>query len=557
MNHTSTERFQFKYIGGVGRVTGSCTLVTRGNAQFLVDCGMVQGEVHAEYENNQPFPFKASEIKFIILTHAHLDHCGRIPMLVEQGFKGRIYCTEATRKLTIEILKDSVKVSGIGNNKLIDQLKFESVDKRDGFKWGRLQPIDTDLMLGLYRSAHILGSASAVIADTNRVDSIWFSGDVGRNSRDEMLQPLLKYRQGPDFRNKLVVCESTYGAKSSPSQCKGFKERQEYFKNVFEDTLDKKHGSVVIPAFSLQRTQDILTDLYLLFQNYPSLCGGISVICDSPLAQRISKIYAEELFGYHKKGDEDNYIYLNPALIQQFPQGAAGGINKLSKLFSEQKTKVGEHTFQWEDPGCTSDKPTVYITSSGMCSAGPVVNHLKRCLPEKKNTIVLTGYQGRGSLGSKLVSLMNNEILEEKPMHESIDFNPSEVRADICMMSDYSGHADREGILDYLFNTKKEFSVPEIHLNHGDDCAREQLRNAIIQRYEELEEKYPGVYVRPNVEMPAPDATYSMGDGRVNPKEMSLNLELELEQKSKEIEDLRMQLATSNQRLADLESAHL
>ena len=108
--------FKIKYLGGIGRVTGSCTLVEHSQTKFLVDCGMVQGEAHADFENTQPFQFKPSEIKFIILTHAHLDHCGLIPRLADEGFTGKIYCTDATRKLTIEILRDSAKISRLYNN---------------------------------------------------------------------------------------------------------------------------------------------------------------------------------------------------------------------------------------------------------------------------------------------------------------------------------------------------------------------------------------------------------------------------------------------------------
>ena len=542
--------FKITYLGGIGRVTGSCTLVEHSQTKFLVDCGMVQGEAHADFENTQPFQFKPSEIKFIILTHAHLDHCGLIPRLADEGFTGKIYCTDATRKLTIEILRDSAKISRLYNNATIGQLNFECIDQKSDFKWGRLVPIDNDLMIAMYRSAHILGSSSVVVADTNKVDSIWFSGDVGRNNRKEMLQPLLKYRQNPDYRNKLVICESTYGAKPTTDQCKGFEERQDYFKTIFEETLKKKKGSVVIPAFSLQRTQDILTDLYLLFKNNPSLCGGVSVVCDSPLAKRISQIYAEELFENNKSGNDENYKYLNPDLITQMPKGNPDFFADLISIFRSKNTKIGKHTFRWEGPTYTSHKPTVYISSAGMCSEGPVVKHLKRFLPDSKNTIILTGYQGRGTLGSKLVKIMNGESLEDLPLHKKVKLVPGEVHASILMMKDYSGHADRDGLLDYLFNTDKGYSPPEIHLNHGDNAARQELKNAIIFRYEELELQQPGVYKCPKVEIPAINSTYTMSNGIVELEEKPLKVERE----NNQLDEILKFVISINSRLTRLEA---
>ena len=543
------EGFKLSYIGGIGRVTGSCTLVKHRETQFLVDCGMVQGEAHADFENKQPFQFRPNEIKFIILTHAHLDHCGLIPRLANEGFNGKIYCSDATRKLTIEILKDSAKISGLYSIKNINNLNFECIDQRDGFKWGKLVPIDNDLMIALYRSAHILGSTSVVIADTNKVDSIWFSGDVGRNCRKEMLQPLLKYRQNPDFRNKLVVCESTYGANTSTDKCKGFEERQDYFKNIFEQTLVKNKGSVVIPAFSLQRTQDILTDLFLLFQNHPSLCNGVSVVCDSPLAKRISTIYAHELLQKNKIDGEDNYKYLNPALITQLPPDRPDCLTDLAEVFRSKSTKIGKHTIQWQKPNYMSKQPTVYISSAGMCSEGPVVKHLNRFLPDNKNTIILTGYQGRGTVGSALVGIMNRESLEDKPLNKNIKLLPSQVHANILMMKDYSGHADKDGLLDYLFNTEREYCPPEIHLNHGDNNAREELRKSIMSRYEELESEKPGVYKRPIIAIPALNSTYTMTDGIVELAEQSSTVEHELDR----LEEILRYISSIDNRLASLE----
>lgn len=511
------ENFKIQYLGGIGRVTGSCTLVEKAGTTFLIDCGMVQGEAHSDYENGQKFPFDPDNIKFIILTHAHLDHCGLIPRLVNEGFNGKIYCTTATKKLTIEILKDSANITELYSRTTVDKLKFDCVDTRENFKWGRLLPIDNNLMLGLYRSAHILGSTSVVIGNTVSKDTVWFSGDVGRNCREDMSQPLLKYRQSPDLRNTLVVCESTYGARSESLPSSGFEERQAYYSQLLHETLVEKSGSLVIPAFSLQRTQDILTDLFLLFNQQPDLCGGVTVVCDSPLARRISKIYAEEFFKYKDKDGERNYHYVNPELISQLSRVGKDGLDQLQSLFFSDSTKIGNHTIQFDKPGITEKGPIVYLSSAGMCSAGPVVNHLLRCLPDKKNTVLLTGYQAKATVGNTLTSIMYGNVVADKPLFPDSknELKPSTVCADIKSISFYSGHADKEGLLNYLFNTDRQYSPPVIHLNHGDDAARSALIKSINERYEQLDAESPGAYQKPKVKAPKVQATYRIKNGTV------------------------------------------
>lgn len=509
------DSFRIQYIGGIGRVTGSCTLVEHEGSTFLVDCGLVQGEPHMDFENEKDLPVKPRKIKFIILTHAHLDHCGLIPRLAEKGFKGKIYCTTATKRLAIEILKDSAKITKLYSHTTVEKLKFECIDTRKMFTWGKLMPIDNNLMLAIYRSAHILGSTSIAVASVTSKNSIWFSGDVGRNCRDDRSQPLLKYRQGPDYRNNLVICESTYGANSTDSHSTSFEDRQAFFFELFEQTLLKKKGDVIIPAFSLQRTQDILTDLFLLFNNHPGLCEGISVVCDSPLAKRISAIYADELFQGTDKNDEISYHYLNPELQTRLSKIAADGITQLKDLFHSNETSIGSHTIRFSSKHCPAG-PTVYISSAGMCSAGPVVNHLKRILPNSEHTVLLTGYQSKGTVGNKLAALMRGETVEDEPLFPDCAILPSSVLADIQSIGFYSGHADKEGLLNYLFNIEKAFCPPEIHLNHGDDVARKSLIEAINERFEKLNALNPGTYNRPNVIAPTVNSSYVLKDGSIH-----------------------------------------
>ena len=190
-----------KFIGAIQRVTGSCSWLKHLDIEFLVDCGMIQGEAHDDYENNKEFPFKSRNIKFVLLTHAHIDHCGLIPKLYRDGFSGKVYCTRATAKLARQVLLDASRISPIYSENDVKRVRFKYIDELPGFKWGRLLPIDRDLFVNVFRSAHILGAVSIGISwSKENGKSILFSGDIGNNTRVDAPQPLIKYRHDPDHR---------------------------------------------------------------------------------------------------------------------------------------------------------------------------------------------------------------------------------------------------------------------------------------------------------------------------------------------------------------------
>ncbi len=256
---------KIKFVGGVERVTGSCTWCKTENIEFLVDCGMIQGEIHDNFENKKEFPFNTKNLKFVILTHAHLDHCGLIPRLYKEGFTGKVICTKVTAKLTKEILYDSVKICSFYEKEDIDKMQYSYFEDRKKFKWGILSPIDNDLFATVYRSSHILGSVSVGILSgkDGSGKGIYFSGDIGNNSEANIYQFLLKHRHTPGKYFKYVVCESTYGGKIRDDSEKSFENRINKLEEVILKTTEKG-GTLLIPAFSLHRTQEILFDLYYL-----------------------------------------------------------------------------------------------------------------------------------------------------------------------------------------------------------------------------------------------------------------------------------------------------
>lgn len=255
------------FLGAIERVTGSCSWLKHRDTEFLVDCGLIQGEKHAEFENNKSLPFDPSQLKFILLTHAHLDHCGLIPRLYKEGFVGKVYCTSATSKIAKEIMKDAARIGAPYDKSHVEMVQFSVFENMKNFKLGRMLPIDNDLFVAIYRSAHILGSVSISISWNKEVEgkSILFTGDIGNNDRNNPYQPLLKYRQEPTNKISYIVCESTYGSRMrNASEC-SLDHRIEQLENAINETIYKKHGNLIIPTFSLHRTQEILFDLNYLF----------------------------------------------------------------------------------------------------------------------------------------------------------------------------------------------------------------------------------------------------------------------------------------------------
>ena len=435
------------FIGATHEVTGSCYYLEAAGKKFLVDCGMEQGP---DYYENKDIPVPPGELDFVLLTHAHMDHSGNLPAIYAKGFKGPVYATEATCNLCDIMLRDSAHIQMFEaewrNRKAKRQGKPEFVPAytmEDAL--GVIRnfvgcPYETGIILGeglrvkFIDAGHLLGSSSIEvnICEAGVEKTIVFSGDIGNKN-----QPLIKdpaYFRKADY----VVMESTYGDRSHG-------ERPDYVRllaDVIQETFDRG-GNVVIPSFAVGRTQEML---YFIRQiKAEGLIHGhdnFKVFVDSPLANE-----ATNIFGIHKYDCFDDEAL---ELIRK-------GINPLS--FPGLKISVTS-----EDSKAINfdDDCKVIISASGMCDAGRIKHHLKHNLWREDSTILFVGYQAVGTPGRALLEGTQAIKLFGEPVH---------VAAKICRMPGISGHADVNGLVDWI----KAFEVKpqKVFVTHGEDTVTE------------------------------------------------------------------------------------
>lgn len=435
------------FIGATHEVTGSCYYLEAAGKKFLVDCGMEQGP---DYYENKDIPVPPGELDFVLLTHAHMDHSGNLPAIYAKGFKGPVYATEATCNLCDIMLRDSAHIQMFEaewrNRKAKRQGKPEFVPAytmEDAL--GVIRnfvgcPYETGIILGeglrvkFIDAGHLLGSSSIEvnICEAGVEKTIVFSGDIGNKN-----QPLIKdpaYFRKADY----VVMESTYGDRSHG-------ERPDYVRllaEVIQETFDRG-GNVVIPSFAVGRTQEML---YFIRQiKAEGLIHGhdnFKVFVDSPLANE-----ATNIFGIHKYDCFDDEAL---ELIRK-------GINPLS--FPGLKISVTS-----EDSKAINfdDDCKVIISASGMCDAGRIKHHLKHNLWREDSTILFVGYQAVGTPGRALLEGTQEIKLFGEPVH---------VAAKICRMPGISGHADVNGLVDWI----KAFEVKpqKVFVTHGEDTVTE------------------------------------------------------------------------------------
>ena len=435
------------FIGATHEVTGSCYYLEAAGKKFLVDCGMEQGP---DYYENKDIPVPPGELDFVLLTHAHMDHSGNLPAIYAKGFKGPVYATEATCNLCDIMLRDSAHIQMFEaewrNRKAKRQGKPEFVPAytmEDAL--GVIRnfvgcPYETGIILGeglrvkFIDAGHLLGSSSIEvnICEAGVEKTIVFSGDIGNKN-----QPLIKdptYFRKADY----VVMESTYGDRSHG-------ERPDYVRllaDVIQETFDRG-GNVVIPSFAVGRTQEML---YFIRQiKAEGLIHGhdnFKVFVDSPLANE-----ATNIFGIHKYDCFDDEAL---ELIRK-------EINPLS--FPGLKISVTS-----EDSKAINfdDDCKVIISASGMCDAGRIKHHLKHNLWREDSTILFVGYQAVGTPGRALLEGTQEIKLFGEPVH---------VAAKICRMPGISGHADVNGLVDWI----KAFEVKpqKVFVTHGEDTVTE------------------------------------------------------------------------------------
>jgi metallo-beta-lactamase family protein len=435
---------QLTFLGATGTVTGSKYLLTTQGKQFLVDCGLFQGLKELRLKNWEPLPIDPRSIDAVILTHAHIDHSGYIPLLVKNGFRGRIYCSRATRDLCSILLPDSGylheedarRANKYGYSKHKPALplytKQEAEIAMDYFysvDFGKNYKLDDGVIFHLNRAGHIMGSSFVTLKFGNKL--LVFSGDLGR-----MYDPVIKPPAILQFTDYLVI-ESTYG-----DRLHGNIAVEDQICDIVNRTLNRD-GTVLIPSFAVGRTQNLMYYLNLLKKT--GRIPDVPIYLDSPLAIEATKVFCshiEEQRLSHKACQEVSRIAHYASTCEQ------------SKAIDANNTAK------------------IIISASGMATGGRVLHHLKVFVTDPKNTILFAGYQAEDTRGDRMVR-------GEKEIKIHGEIFP--VRAEIALLHNISAHADYDEILQWLSHFKKP--PRKVFITHGEEHAAKSLQIKIQQRF--------------------------------------------------------------------------
>ena len=444
---------QLTFCGAAGTVTGSCSLVEHAGVKFLVDCGLFQGNKTAAGLNREPFPFDAREIEFLILTHAHIDHSGLVPKLMRAGFRGAILATRATCELLDYMLRDSAAIQESNlerynrkrqrrGQKPVEPL-YSTEDAEAALAC--LQAIDYEqwhepagqIGVRYWNAGHILGSASVELRlkGGKHPLRLLFSGDLG--PEEKVFHPDPDAPEGFDY----VICESTYGARERDDYT--LEGRRAALRKELEAGL-KRGGNVIIPSFAVERSQELLHDIGALLAS--GQLPKASVYLDSPLARKVTETFMQFAGELQDIQVDAQALFRdkNFRLVQSVAESKA--LNKLSG-------------------------GSIIISASGMCDAGRIQHHLKNNIFKKDATVLFVGYQSPGTLGSYISRGSKDVRIHGKSF---------KVRATIRRIGNYSAHADRSELADWI--TERTPVTGGIFLNHGEDDARAGLADVLVER---------------------------------------------------------------------------
>ena len=452
------------FLGATQIVTGSNFLVEAAGKRFIVDCGMYQGKAQLEEQNFREFDYNPAEIDFMLLTHAHIDHSGRIPKLYNEGFKGPIYAHKATCDLCSIMLPDSGHIQEMEaewkNKKRIRKgeeprpplyTADDAIKCMEIFvpvKYDEIIQVDENIFVRFNDAGHMLGSSIIEVwaKEDGKQTKAVFSGDIGNNDI-----PLLSEPTMIDSCDYLVM-ESTYGSRLHMRN----DQKAELFLDIVSETIDNG-GTVVIPSFAVGRTQEILYEINKIKENrhdeefmrkYETLMK-VPVYVDSPLAISATQIFRENTELFEQEVQEEMNRGNNPL---EFP-----GL-KFTQTADESKA-LNEST-----------EPSIIISASGMCDVGRIKHHLKHNIWNPKSTILFVGYQAPGTLGYEIVNGAKKVTIfgEEFAVNARIEY-----------IEGYSGHADQDGLMNFIYSF---YSKPKhIFLVHGEEDSQETLRNKILE----------------------------------------------------------------------------
>jgi len=416
-------KMKLSFCGGADTVTGANFLLEGpiGSLEgeykrILIDCGLVQGSKLADDVNWEPFPYDPKLIDYLFITHAHIDHIGKIPKIINEGFQGKIYSTTATKDLAPAMLEDTSHILGRNTEDGLDKIYSAENTKRafslwEGVDYHQVINIPGGFQVSFKDAGHILGSG--IVEITFNGKKIAFTGDLG-NSPSPFLRDT-EFVTDADY----LVMESVYGDRLH----EGRDMRKQMLQEVIQDNVKRK-GTLMIPCFSLERSQELLFEIDTLAEN-----GRIPLVpffLDSPLAIKLTEVYKkhEDLFNENakkiiKSGDD---IFMFPG------------------LYITLDTEASKAIFKHPDP-------KIIIAGSGMSSGGRIVHHETNYLPNPNNTLLLTGYQAAGSLG---------RLIQEGAKSVRIAGEIVQVQAKVFTIYGYSGHKDSDGLLDFVDHAKEK-----------------------------------------------------------------------------------------------------
>jgi metallo-beta-lactamase family protein len=458
-----------RHHGALHGVTGSCHELfyrrKQGQARsLLVDCGLFQGDDHSSYgaisanANKLFIDFDLAAVQALCLTHAHIDHIGRLPYLVMAGFDQPIYCTPATARLTPLMLEDAIKLGVTRDKRLIGRLLARISELLIPVEYDAWQVVDENLKIRFRQAGHILGSAFVEVdmprppltlpsGRQSRRHRVIFSGDLGAP-----YAPLLPSPKSP-YRCDTLVLESTYGDRLHD----GRRLRARQLKRIVERALANR-GAVLIPAFSLGRTQELLYEFEQIIHRFGASWQDIEVVVDSPMAQRITGIYRELSALWDKEARRKKSASRHP-------------------LNFEQMTVIDDHQTHQQVVAYLQKtaRPTLVIAASGMCTGGRIVEYLKALIEDERTDILFTGYQAQGSTGRAIQRYGDKSVYPDG--YVDIDGQRYRIRAAVHTISGYSAHADAKDLLKFI--TRMRRPPVDIRLVHGDEPAKRALKGKI------------------------------------------------------------------------------
>ncbi|WP_416197666.1 MAG: Metallo-beta-lactamase family protein [Sporanaerobacter sp.] len=447
---------EIKFLGAAKVVTGSNVLITTDKYKILLDCGMFQGSEQLERLNFEKFQYNPEDIDFLILSHAHIDHSGRIPKLVKEGFKGRIITTNATFDLCKIMLIDSANIQQsdvewenrkrrrAGKEPIEPLYTVDDADLSlryfEPYLYEQKITLNDDIVVRFKDAGHILGSAIVElwIRENKDFTKIVFSGDLGMPGRPIINEP--EYIEETDY----LIVESTYGNRIHDD----IKESAKKLVDIINSTV-LRGGTVIIPSFAVGRTQEIIYELnkYYEYDKHVEEFMKIPVYVDSPMAVMATEAFKKNSSCFN---EEAKKLILNGDNPFEFP-------NLFYVKSQDESMKLNQYSF-----------PKVIISSSGMCTAGRVRHHLKHNLWQKKNSVVFVGYQAEGTLGriildgKKKVKILGEEI---------------KVESEIYDLEGFSGHADQKVLMNWVKNFKRK--PKKIFVVHGEEESSKMLASMI------------------------------------------------------------------------------